>query len=97
MVSHSCSAHNNIVRLTSPVQVDLTRDGCYEAVGKTWPFGPYAAGTVVSMEVVSAKLQKTPVLQLSGTGPVWTITFEDGGDDGAADFDDIVLQVTAQP
>ena len=97
LVSRSCAARNNVVRLTSPVAQSLTTDGCNEPIGKTWPFGPYAAGTVVDLEVVSSKLQKTPVLQLTGQSPVWTITFEDGGDDGVADFDDLVLQVTASP
>ena len=37
---------------------------------------------------------KGRAVRATGTYPVWTLTFEDGGD---SDFNDIILRVTATP
>ena len=95
IASIDCEAHNNKIRVTSPVSDELTDDACYEAVGKSWSFdGPYAAGSELNFEIESRQLRNAASLRASGTYPTWTLTFEDGGDQ---DFNDIVLQVTAIP
>jgi PKD domain len=91
----SCEAHGNIFRTTAPVGGTLTDDGCYEANGKQLVFsGPFAPGTEIGAEVVAPLLSNPPRLQVSGEYPVWTLTYEDGGD---ADFNDLQLTLTALP
>ena len=93
--STSCTAHGNIFRITAPVQGVLTSDGCYEQDGKTLTFaGPFPAGTEISAEVEAPLLQDAPRLRVSGSYPVWTLTFEDGED---ADFNDLVMTLRALP
>jgi len=93
--SSSCEAHGNIFRLTSPVEGTLTEDGCYEQIGKELVFsGPFPAGTKIAAEVVAPLLANRPLLEVSGEYPVWTLTYEDGGD---ADFNDLQLTLTAIP
>jgi hypothetical protein len=91
----SCEAHGNVFRTTIPVGGTLTDDGCYEQSGKQLVFaGPFAAGTDISAEVVAPLLANPPRLQVTGEYPVWTLTYEDGGD---ADFNDLELTLTALP
>jgi hypothetical protein len=93
--SSSCEAHGNIFRTTVPISGTLTEDGCYEQSGKQLVFaGPFAAGTEIGAEVVAPLLANPPRLQVSGEYPVWTLTYEDGGD---ADFNDLQLTLTALP
>lgn len=93
--SSSCEAHGNIFRTTAPVGGTLTHDGCYEQNGKQLVFsGPFAPGTEIGAEVVAPRLANAPRLQVSGEYPVWTLTYEDGGD---ADFNDLHLTLTAMP
>lgn len=94
LVSHSCAARENEIHVTSPSQTTLTADACYEAVGRTWDFGPFNAGTELGFRIDSFEQQNPPAFTKTGAYPQWTLTFEDGGD---ADFNDIVLQVVATP
>ena len=73
----------------------LTDDGCYESAGKQIMFsGPFAAGTEIGAEVVAPLLANAPRLQVTGEYPVWTLTYEDGGDN---DFNDLHMTLTALP
>ncbi len=93
--SSSCEAHGNIFRTTAPVGGTLTDDGCYESAGKQIVFsGPFAAGTEIGAEVVAPMLANAPRLKVSGEYPVWTLTYEDGGD---SDFNDLHMTLTALP
>jgi PKD repeat protein len=93
--STNCEAHGNIFRVTAPVTGTLTNDGCYEKSGKTLQFaGPFPAGTEISAEVVAPRLTNPPQLRVTGSYPQWTLTYEDGGD---ADFNDLVMTLTALP
>ena len=93
--SSSCEAHGNIFRTTAPVGGTLTDDGCYESAGKQIIFsGPFAAGTEIGAEVVAPLLANAPRLQVTGEYPVWTLTYEDGGDN---DFNDLQMTLTALP
>jgi hypothetical protein len=95
LVTNSCAAHGNILRITAPVVDTLTTDGCYEAMGKQISVpGPFLAQTEINAEVIAPRLTNPPRLLVSGSYPEWTLTFEDGGD---ADFDDLVLRLTATP
>ncbi len=95
LTSRSCDAHGNRLRVTQPVQTELTDDACYLAIGKKWTFsGPYPAGTVIDIAIVSVPLPNPAALRATGSYPQWTLNFEDGGD---SDFDDVVLTVTAHP
>jgi hypothetical protein len=70
-------------------------DGCYEAAGtEIVRAGPYPAGTEISAEIVAPLLVNAPRLRVTGSYPEWTLEFEDGAD---ADFNDLVLKVTALP
>lgn len=90
-----CTAHGNTVRLLEPQAQILTTDGCYATKGSTWAFdGPFPAGTAVTMEIVSAKLANPPGVEIAGEYPSWTVNFEDGDD---ADFNDLVLAISATP
>ena len=44
------------------------------------------------MEVQSAPLELPTALLVTGSYPLWTLSFEDGGD---ADYDDLILRVKA--
>ncbi len=93
--SSSCTAHGNIFRITTPIQGTLTSDGCYEQNGKKISFaGPFPAGTEISAEVEAPLLQNAPRLRVTGSYPVWNLTFEDGED---ADFNDMAMTLRALP
>jgi PKD repeat protein len=93
--SHSCVAHGNVFRVTAPAIDTLTVDGCYAAGGSELALpGPFPAGTEIAAEVTAPLLSKAPALRVSGQYPEWTLNYEDGGD---ADFDDMVMTVTALP
>jgi PKD repeat protein len=93
--SSSCDAHGNTFRVTTPEQVTLTTDGCYDQAGKKITVaGPFAAGTEINAEVVAPLLQNPPRLKVEGAYPSWHLTYEDGGD---ADFNDLDLTLTALP
>jgi hypothetical protein len=95
LISTSCTADGNKVVLISPVLDELTNNACDEDAGETWNFpGPYAAGTTLNFKIESFELASPPSLRATGAYPVWTLTFEDGGD---SDFNDIILRVTATP
>jgi PKD repeat protein len=93
--SSSCTAHGNVFRVTEPVVDTLTIDGCYETSGKQIYFaGPFPAGTDIGAEVIAPLLANPPALRVSGAYPEWTLHYEDGAD---ADFDDLIMTVTALP
>jgi hypothetical protein len=90
----TCAAHGNTIYLHEPLDSVLTSDACYDS-GRTWEFtGPFDTGTAVAISVVSARLQYSPGVNITGSYPQWIAYFEDGGDH---DFDDLVLTVTAEP
>ncbi|MEO8225218.1 MAG: hypothetical protein ABI661_10475 [Gammaproteobacteria bacterium] len=91
----SCDAHGNRLRVTQPLQSELTDDACYMPIGKKWMFsGTYPGGTAIDIAIVSAPLPNPSALRATGSYPQWTLEFEDGGD---SDFNDVVLTVTAHP
>ena len=95
LVSRSCDAINNEIRLTSPETVTLTEDACRTAVGTEWDYPTiYPAGTDISLEVLSDQFANPPGLSVTGAYPNWTVSFEDGYD---TDFNDIVMNVEAFP
>jgi hypothetical protein len=95
LVSDSCTAHGNTLILTKPVVDTLFTDGCYQPAPKDWSFpGPFAAGTPISFEVQSPKLNFPPGLHATGAYPSWELMIEDGGDQN---FRDLKLTVTASP
>ena len=95
LISTSCQASGNKIRLVAPTTSTLTTDACSETIGRVWNFlGPYAAGTQIDFQIESHLLATPPAFRAAGAYPQWTLTFEDGGD---SDFNDIVLQVTAIP
>jgi hypothetical protein len=93
LVSSSCVAEGNAVRITEPLTNVLTTNGCYIQAGQTWRYPvTWPAGTEIHMEVQSAPLELPTALRVTGDYPVWTLNFEDGGD---TDYDDLVLRVRA--
>ena len=93
LTASSCAASNDRLRITQPVQRDLTDDACHENINKKWTVsGPFPAGSAINIQIVSTQLERTPTLQATGQYPNWTLTFEDGGD---ADLNDVVLAVVA--
>ena len=95
LVSSSFDAHCNLFRVVEPVVDTLTTDGCYAANGtEILRPGPFPANTEISAEIVAPLLVNPPRLRVSGSYPQWTLEFEDGAD---ADFNDLVLTVTALP
>ncbi len=94
----SCTAKGTTITVTSPVNRELTSDGCYESAGKVWTIGSasngYPAGTELNFSIISDQTKAPPAFQLSGASPDWIIDFEDGGD---VDFNDVVLAVHATP
>ena len=101
--SRSCDATNNEVRLEEPASVagTITADGCNETIGTKWSYGettPFAAGTAVSLIIVSDQFNNPPGLRVNevpGSSPkAWRLDFEDGADQ---DFNDIVLLLEQQP
>jgi PKD repeat protein len=101
--SRSCQAHGNTFEMTAPVPEVLFTDGCY--TGNTGPFplnngAVFAAGTHLKAQVISGALNQSmaPALHVSGSFPVWTLTFDDGvAGPGEPDFNDLVISVTADP
>ena len=95
LVSRSCDAINNEIRLTEPVVATLTTDACSTDVGTQWDYPTvYPSGTTIALEVDSDQFANPPGLRVSGAYPNWTVSFEDGYD---TDFNDIVLNVEAFP
>lgn len=93
LVSTSCTATGNIIKVTQPVQETLTDDACGADPQTSWDFpGPFPAGTELQFSISSQFINSTPTFRVSGNYPDWTLTFEDGGDD---DFNDVVLAVHA--
>lgn len=91
--SSSCAKHGNRIRLTEPIDTNVTIDACYAAVGTVWHFpGPFPAGTKVAMEVVSNVQSNPPQLRVTGTYPTWQAVFEDGYDN---DFNDLFMTIQA--
>ena len=101
--SRSCNAHGNTFEMTAPVAEVLFTDGCY--TGNTGPFAlnggaVFAAGTHLKAQVISGALNQSmaPALHVSGSFPVWTLTFDDGVAGATEpDFNDLVISVTADP
>ncbi len=95
LVSSSCAARGNKIRLILPLDQLLSSDACYEPVGSVWRFdGPYEPGAKVDFAVDAAPLPNPAELRVTGAWPTWTVTFEDGGD---ADYDDVIIEVKATP
>jgi hypothetical protein len=93
LVSTSCVASGNSIRLTQPVTGVLTSNACYEPSGREFRFdGPFAAGTAIDLQIQSVQLANPAALRVSGAYPSWTLNFEDGAD---SDFNDVVMQVEA--
>jgi PKD repeat protein len=99
----SCRAHGNTFEMTAPVAEVLFTDGCY--TNNTGPFplnngAVFAAGTHLKAQVISGALNQSmaPALHVSGSFPVWTLTFDDGvAGVNEPDFNDLVISVTADP
>lgn len=93
--SSSCVLRNSTVTITSPLTNTLTTDGCYIETGQTWSFPVVQqAGDELAMQIRSAPEELPKALRASGAFPVWTVTFEDGGD---TDHDDLVFEVRMIP
>jgi hypothetical protein len=93
--SMSCEAHGNLFRVTAPVVMTLTEDGCYDRPGKQMTSaGAFPAGTEISAEVVAPRLVNPPQLRVSGSYPEWVLKYEDGVDE---DFNDLTMTLTALP
>lgn len=100
LLSSDCSAVGDTIRLTTPVAAVVSSDGCYVPVNTTWTYpGPYPAGTPVALVFASGSVNGVNVgnfhtgLHVSGSNPLWTLNYEDGGDPW--DYQDIVLSVRA--
>jgi hypothetical protein len=95
LLATECFASGNTVRMLSPTNEVLTKDGCGLEPPVSWNFvGPFADGTLVRLEIVSARSTDPPALRATGGFPQWTLEYEDGGDE---DFNDLVFRVTATP
>lgn len=95
LVSSSCAARGNKIRLVLPQDQLLSSDACYEPVGTVWRFdGPFQPGSKVDFAVEAAPLPSPAELRVTGAYPQWTVIFEDGGD---ADYDDVIIEVKATP
>jgi hypothetical protein len=83
-LSHHCTSRG-----------DLTIDGCYDPDGTqiTVP-GPFPAQTEITAEIIAPRLANPPRLLVNRSYPEWTMTYEDLGD---ADFNDLVITLTATP
>lgn len=100
LLSHTCGAVGDTIRLTKPVAAVLTSDGCYAAVDTTWTYaGPYPSGTPVALVFATGTLGGVNVgnshtgLHVTGSYPQWELDYEDGG--APWDYQDIVLSVRA--
>ena len=100
LVSTSCDASNNVIRITSPVSRTLLTDGCNASPGTSWSItdaggGPFPAGTALAFEIESDEVGNFPPgIRVTGTSPTFLYNFEDGGDQ---DFNDIVIRVEVIP
>ena len=107
LLSHSCSARNNTVMVTSPVMQTIFANGCTDALGVPVAVGGgalYPAGTSLQLTVLAGTLPTStivfnPAIQIGGDFPQgWTLTFDDGfGGAGEPDFNDLVILVKATP
>ena len=99
VLSTSCVATNDEIRLVKPVEQVLTADGCNVTQGTSWSFGlapdaPFPAGTVVNLVMSADQINAPPSLRIDGTQSPWRLIFEDGGDQ---DYNDVILQLTEVP
>jgi hypothetical protein len=93
LVSTSCVATGNTIRISQPVSGALTSNACYEPAGREFRFdGPFPAGTAIDLQIQSFEQANPAALRVAGAYPSWTLNFEDGAD---ADFNDVVMTVEA--
>ena len=107
LVSHSCAAQGNRVRITAPVSQVLFPDGCVDPVGTAIQINGgavFAANTQLRFEVLSGTVPSTslafpPALRVTGDfANGWLLTFDDGfGGPGEPDFNDLVIFIKATP
>jgi PKD repeat protein len=107
LVSHSCSTHGNVVKLTAPLTQTLFTDGCYDVTGSVVPLNggaTFAVNTTLELAVLSGLSGSTalaypPTIRVSGDfASGWTLTFDDGfGGPGEPDFNDVVVLIKATP
>ena len=92
VISISCEARGNILKLVAPTDEVLTEDACYMPAGTKWKRqGPFTAAAALNMSVTSKFFQDPPSLRLTANGAQeWTIVFEDGYD---KDFNDVIMKV----
>ena len=100
VVSVDCIARETVVTITAPASVagDVLTNACESSPGEVFNFDdngqPFAAGTQIDMVFTSDQFASPPGIRVTGDYPEWTINFEDGFD---ADFNDLILTVTALP
>ena len=107
LVSHSCSAQGNRVRITAPITEVLFPDGCVDPVGTAVTLNGgavFAANTQLQIAIESGTLPSTsltfqPAIRLTGDfANGWILTFDDGfGGPGEPDFNDMVILIKATP
>jgi len=107
LVSHSCAAQGNRVRITAPVSQVLFPDGCVDPVGTAIQINGgavFAANTQLRFEVLSGTVPSTslafpPALRVTGDfANGWLLTFDDGVvGPGEPDFNDLVIFIKATP
>jgi len=92
LVSTSCEARGNVLKLIAPIDEVLTSDACYVTPGTKWKkIGPYGTSASLNMSVTSKFFQDAPSLKVTPNGTnEWTVVFEDGYD---KDFNDVILKV----
>ena len=107
LISHSCSAQGNQVRITAPIDQVIFPDGCRDPVGSAVAINggaTFAANTQLQIAVLSGIVQSTslafqPAIRVTGDfANGWTLTFDDGyGGPGEPDFNDLVILIKAMP
>ena len=107
LMSHSCSAQGNRVRITAPITQVIFPDGCVDPVGTAvtldggtvFPANTQLQIVVESGTVPSTSLAFQPAIRLTGDfASGWTLTFDDGyGGPGEPDFNDMVIFIKATP
>ena len=92
LISSSCEARGNILKLVAPAEEVLTEDACYVPAGTKWKrAGPFSASASLNMSVTSKFFQDPPSLRVTpNSAQEWTIVFEDGYD---KDFNDVIMKV----
>jgi PKD repeat protein len=108
ITGRDCTADGNTLVITEPDDPDTVvfDDGCSLNVGDFFDLNggtAYAAGTELRAQMISGSDDPdriAPALQVTGTYPEWTLSFDDGEDPtgpGEPDFNDIIMTVTATP